>query len=409
MQGILAPARVILGNRGFLGLLGCNILLGLAFSFVGPFMSLFGEHEVGMSANAFGAFMTVTSLSGILISTVLARWSDTRFTRRSILLVGSCAGALGYAGYAFIRDPLQLMLVGSILLGIASITFPQIFAHAREELTRSNVPPKDIPIYMNVQRLFFALSWTVGPALASWVMTKLSFRGTFLVAALCFVVLFGAILGLIPSRPPSGASKKAIGIRETLRALSGGRILAHFVGFVLIFACGSLGMISLPLLVIDTLKGTMQNVGTIYSVAPLFELPLMLLFGFLAARGDHARLIRLGALLAVVYYCLLGLVQAPWQVYPLQLVSAAITAITQGVAITFFQDFLPDQIGTATNLYSNASRLGSISGYLLFSQIAAPLGYRRLFFVSSALCGAALLLMWIFRPRPLIDERRTSP
>ena len=96
-QRILAPARIILGNRGFLGLLGCNILLGLAFSFVAPFMSLFGEHEVGMSANAFGAFMTVTSLSGILISTVLARWSDTRFTRRSILLIGSCAGALGYA------------------------------------------------------------------------------------------------------------------------------------------------------------------------------------------------------------------------------------------------------------------------------------------------------------------------
>ena len=49
MGRALAPARVILGNRGFLGLLGCNILLGLGFSFVSPFMSLFGEHEVGMS------------------------------------------------------------------------------------------------------------------------------------------------------------------------------------------------------------------------------------------------------------------------------------------------------------------------------------------------------------------------
>jgi len=151
--------------------------------------------------------------------------------------------------------------------------------------------------------------------------------------------------------------------------------------------------------VIDTLKGTTRNVGIVYSVAPLFELPLMLLFGFLATRGDHARLIRLGALFAVAYYSLLGLVRAPWQIYPLQSLSAAITAVTQGVAITFFQDFLPDQVGTATNLYSNASRLGQVAGYVLFSQIAGPLGYRNLFFASSAICCASLLLMWLFRPR----------
>ena len=398
-HGFGAVVRFIVGNRSFLGLLGCNILLGLAYSFVSPFMSLFGEHEVGMSSGAFGAFMTVTSLCGIVVSTILARWSDTRFARRTILLLGSAAGALGYALYAVVRDPVWLAVIGSVLLGISSITFSQLFAHAREELSRSEVPSRDVPIYMNVFRLFFALSWTIGPAIASWVMTKLSYLGTFLLAAACFVALFGAILRLIPSRLPLGAARQEATIRETIRALARSEVLAYFAGFVLLFACGSLGMISLPLLVIDTLKGTTRNVGIVYSVAPLFELPLMLLFGFLATRGDHARLIRLGALFAVAYYGLLGLVRAPWQIYPLQSLSAAITAVTQGVAITFFQDFLPDQVGTATNLYSNASRLGQVAGYVLFSQIAGPLGYRNLFFASSAICCASLLLMWLFRPR----------
>ena len=167
----------------------------------------------------------------------------------------------------------------------------------------------------------------------------------------------------------------------------------------MIYACGSLGMISLPLLIVETLRGTARNVGIVYAVAPLFEMPLMLLFGVLASRGDHSRLIRLSVLLAVAYYGSIALAGAPWHIYPLQILSAAITAVTQGVAITFFQDFLPNQVGTATNLYSNASRLGQIAGYVLFSWLAAPLGYRNLFLMNSAICCAAFLLMWLFRPR----------
>ncbi len=395
----LAPARVIVGNRGFLGLLGCNILLGLAFSFVNPFMSLFGEHEVGMSPGVFGAFMTATSLCGIALSTILARWSDTRFSRRSILLLGSAAGALGYVGYALVRDVLWLLIIGSLLLGTASITFSLLFAHAREQLARSELPPKDAPLYMNVFRLFFALSWTVGPAIASWVMIKYSFLGTFLMTAACFAALFVAIFFLIPSRPPSKAARKEATFRETARALARGEVLAYFTGFVMIYACGSIGMISLPLLIVETLRGTARNVGIVYAVAPLFEMPLMLLFGVLASRGDHSRLIRLSVLLAVSYYGSIALTGAPWHIYPLQILSAAITAVTQGVAITFFQDFLPNQVGTATNLYSNASRLGQIVGYVLFSWLAAPLGYRNLFLMNSAICCAAFLLMWLYRPR----------
>jgi SET family sugar efflux transporter-like MFS transporter len=219
------------------------------------------------------------------------------------------------------------------------------------------------------------------------------------VTASCFAALFVAILRFVPPAPPSIAARREVAIGETLRDLARGEVLAHFTGFVLVFACGSLGMISLPLLIVETLHGTPGNVGIVYSVAPLFELPLMLLFGVLASRGDHARLIRFGVLLAIAYYGLISLVGAPWHLYPLQIASAAITAVTQGVAITFFQDFLPDQVGTATNLYSNASRLGQVAGYVLFSQLAAPFGYRNLFFMSSAICSAAFLLMWLYRPR----------
>ena len=49
MQRLLTPARTILRHRTFMVLLGCNLLVGLAFAFVAPFFSMFGTIEVGMS------------------------------------------------------------------------------------------------------------------------------------------------------------------------------------------------------------------------------------------------------------------------------------------------------------------------------------------------------------------------
>src|SRR5271156_5217206 len=179
MERILGPARTLLAHRDLSVILVCNLLLGLAFSFVVPFYSMFGTIEVGMSNWTFGVFMTITSVAGIVISTVLARWSDTLFSRRTILLIGCASAAAGYAGYAVIRDVLWLTVVGSVALGTASITVSQLFAYAREAIDRHGVPLAEAPLYMNIYRLVFSLAWTIGPAVAAWVMISYSFRGTF--------------------------------------------------------------------------------------------------------------------------------------------------------------------------------------------------------------------------------------
>ena len=406
MQRLLVPARTILAHRGFMVLLVCNVLLGLAYSFIGPFISIFGTLEVGMSTLKFSVFMTITALSAVGLSTALARWSDIHFSRRAMLLFSSACGALGYVGYAFLRDMVWLTVVGSTVLAISSITFSQLFAHARELLTLSKVPPRETPLYMNVFRLFFALSWTVGPAIAAWVMGLYSFRGMFLIAASLFVLLWLVVFFFIPGTPPVAADEAShIPLRQALRSPE---LLAYFSGFVIIFTCLTLSMMNLPLLVLKTLGGTGQDIGIIYSVAPVFELPFMFYFGLLASRGDQTRIIRLGVILAVAYYALLSLVQAPWHIYPVQILSAAMVAIVSGVAITFFQNYLPGQAGTATNLYANAQRIGSTTGYLLFS-VADSLGYRGIFYVCTGLCALTLVLFYAVRPRPQLPEATAMP
>jgi SET family sugar efflux transporter-like MFS transporter len=158
-----------------------------------------------------------------------------------------------------------------------------------------------------------------------------------------------------------------------------------------------MGMMNLPLLILGELHGAERDVGVAYSVAPVLELPLMFYVGVRATRVEHAKLI-IGALaLAIVYYAGLLLTRAPVQVFVLQGLSAAVVAVMSGVAITFFQRYLPNQAGSATNLYSTSSRAGSIVGYLGFGAIAGELGHRAVFGVTVVLCAAALTISLLSR------------
>ncbi len=397
MQQLLAPWRRLLGHREFGIMALSNLVLGMAYSFVAPFYSMFGTIEVGMSNWVFGVFMTITSLSGIAITTVLARWSDTRISRRTILLLACLCGAGGYAGYAFVRDVVWLTVIGSLALGVSSITFAQLFAYQREFLTRHGVPDAEAPLYMNIFRLLFSLAWTIGPAIAAWVMIKYSYEGIFLVCAGFFLLLLVIVWRYIPARPPTAAALAAkVPLRELLQRPD---LLCYFAAFVLVFICITMGMMNLPLLILRTLHGSEQQVGIAFSVAPVFELPLMFWFGLLASRSHPGRLIRLGMIIAVAYYALLFFVAKPWHIYPVQILSAAMIAVVSGIAITFFQSYIPDQPGTATNLYTTANRVGSTIGYLCFGTLASSIGYRAIFLVCAGVCSGAFLLLWLAREK----------
>ncbi len=375
-------------------LLLANLLVGVAYSFGIPFLSLFGTREVGLRPMAFSLFMTTTTLGSITFSTLLARWSDARWSRRRVLLVSGSAGCLGYLGYAFVRDVAWLTLIGVFLLGIASVTFSQLFACARDLFERRRIPASEIPLYMNVFRLFFALSWTVGPALAAWVMQSAGFRGLFPVASSFFALCVLLVFGFFPQLPPTAAGREAVQAMPLTRALRVPHLLRHFVAFVCYFACSTMAMMNLPLLLLGPLHGTTRDVGIAYSIAPLFELPLMLLMGVLATRMPSRRLIQGVFVLAVAYYGLLSALRAPWQVYPVQLLSAAIVAVTSGIAITFFQDFLPNQPGSATNLYSSAQRIGSTTGYLLLGVLTESVGTRGVFVACALGCCFAVAILF---------------
>ncbi len=386
-----------LSTPASLGLLATTFVLGLTGAFIAPFGALWATHEVGMGPEVLGAFMTINALSAILLSTLIARWSDTHIARRTLLLIGALAGALGTAGYAFVRDPVRLTLIGSSALALASMNFAQLFAHAREEFARTAREAAQVTFALGVLRASYALSWMVGPNLGAAIKERHGYPGLFLAAAGFFVLLALCVYAWVAHRPREGARTEASSSLEASALRS--NAFSYCAGFGLMFAASTLNNLNLPLFMTEQLGGTERNVGLAFSISPAFELAFMIGFGHLAGRG-HARSVMFSGIgAAMLYFLLLCFVREPWQVYPLQILNAAGVAVTVSVAIPFIQDLLPGRAGVATNLYANALKLGSLIGFSSFGLLARHVGHGGLFLVCAGLASLTLLIVALSGPR----------
>ena len=379
-----------------LGLLSANVAFGMAISFVVPYMSMWGTQHVKMTPVVFGWFMTLTSVSAIVLSTIMARLSDTRVMRRTMLIWGSLGGVVGYVGYAYLEQAWALTLVGCAALGLSAANFSQLFAHMREELDRPENAHLDAPLIMSVLRVSFSLAWTIGPAIGAYVMSQYGYRGIFLGAALLFVAFLVGVLRYVPGRPhPPHAH--AAQHEPILRVLGRPAIWVSCVAFIAVFAAHSINLMNLPLLVTEQLGGTEKNVGIIFGVAPFAEMPLMLWTGQMAARGKTMGLLRIGAVATVIYFLSLTFVHAPWHIYPMQILSAVSIAILTNITIVFFQDLLPTQPGVATSLFANTFNAGNLLGYFAFGNLVGWVGHRGLFLVCAGLSVFTTLILMFYR------------
>ncbi|PLT28790.1 sugar efflux transporter [Peribacillus deserti] len=380
-----------------------NIIYGLGMSFFAPFSSIFGIDEVGMSNMGFGLFMTIMAVGGVVISSYIAKKSDTTLSRRKILIYSSLAGAIGYILFAYLRNYYALALTGFFVLGSAAATVPQLWAYARDALTHAKVPNEETPLIMNIFRMFFALSWVGGPALGAWLVMVFDFKGLFFFVAACY--LLGSITAIFLLKDIARQelpSQEAIKVKKYIGKP---HILANLAAAFLLYSASSIHMLNVPQFVTKVLDGTEMQVGIIFSVAPIFEVPMMIIIGILATRMDNSVLIKVGYFLAFIYFLIFGFVSEPWQIYPLQILSAAQISITAGIAIAYFQDFIPEAPGTATTLYMNTTQIGSTTGYLLFGFISSMISYGQLITIYTIFAAIGCLFIAVYGKERLGDSK----
>ena len=379
-----------------------NFIFGLSSSFFLPFSSIFGIDEAKMSNIEFGIFMTITALGGVFISSYLARLSDTNTSRKRLLILTSAAGVIGYSLYAFLRNYYALSLTGFFILGASAGTIPQLWAYARDALKSANIPNEEAPLIMNVFRMFFALSWTAGPAIGSVLLMKAGFTGLFLFVAAGYLLALVTIIFLLKdiSNQKVSADKPPMVKTYIKRPYISGYLAAAFM----LSAATSIHMLNIPQFVTKALHGSELDVGLVFSVPPIFEVPFMVIVGILATKINNAILIRIAFSIAFIYFSMIGFVKEPWQILPLQILSAAQISVTAGIAISFFQDLIPEAPGMATTLYMNTTQIGSTIGYLMFGFISEAISYRSVITVYTVMAGIGVLCQFL-----LAKEKQEVP
>lgn len=364
------------------------LLLGLADSIVGPYLVLFGADAAHLSPWQIGVLSSVTALSGIAVSMWLARRYDRRPSRRPAVVAVS-APAAGYLLLTTTTSYALLLVIAVTLLGAGLAAFPQLFALAKSRQSDSGGagPPEGrrraagTPVLRSV----WSLAWAIGPLIGAVTLSRFGFTGLFVATAVLFaaVVVPLARIGPVPSAPTGdlgGGAGDARPPRRVMALLVAGGTLFHTA----ILA----GSVVLPLFVTRTLRQPQGDVGLLFSVCAVVEIPAALALMWLPARARKELFIVGGMALLAVYFGLVTGTSSNGVMIGAQVARGVAMAVVGALGISYFQDLMPHATGRATTLFANTLTAGSLISGVLAGTAAQFLGYR----ATQGLCGAVALL-----------------
>ena len=364
-------------------LLAGVLLLGVAESMVGPYVVLFGADRAHLSPFAIGVFVSLTAVSGMVVSVWLGRRYDQAPSRIPALLA-IAAAAVGYSLLTTTTSYALLLVIAAVFLGTGTAAFPQLFALARSYLDRgtSTAAARGNPAL----RSAWSLAWAVGPMAGAAVLEWQGFSGLFLVTAvgLGLVALPVVLLGPPPALPRPGAAPSAEPARPA-------RLLLPVVlGFALFHTAMFSGSVALPLYVTRVLGLSSGDVGLLFSFCAVVEIPAALGLMLLPARVSKARVIRLGMVLFMIYFVSAAASSSMLALVLAQVARGVAIAVVGALGITYFQELLPQEAGRATTLFSNTATAGSLIAGIVAGATAQALGYR----AALVLCGVLSAVAW---------------
>ncbi|SEO77242.1 Predicted arabinose efflux permease, MFS family [Paenibacillus sophorae] len=371
------------------------LLVGIGISITMPYLSLYCTEVYGMSAGAFGVFMAVSSLSGVVVNSLIAKRSDSGLDRKWIIISAMLSSALGYASYLVFHNYFILLIAVSLFNGLGAAAMPQIYAYAQESANASGSGDKTFA--MSALRSLLSLGFLVGPLGGTLILAAAGYKGLFLGTSAIYLTIASLIFLFLQKRKAVQSN-----IRKRTRTgtswLKNRQIRQPLIAFIFLFAVNFINGTITPLFIVNELHGTPTDVGLVVSVCAGLEIPIMLVLGALGRKiSNHALMIN-GCFIGVIYYIILSVSTHSWQLIAAQLLQATFVAIVMGNGLSYFTDLLPNSPGLATTIYSNGSTIGRLVGNLGGGIIAQFAGFRHVYWVCLAIVMFSFLILWRTRP-----------
>jgi len=373
---------------GYSGLALAMLLLGLTKSITEPYITLFAVNQAHMSPVQLGVFLSLLSLSAILISTRLAHRFDRKPGRRLALLALALAAA-GYLLLTTTTNYLLLTLIAVVFLAAGAAPFPQLFAVAKGHLDHLDSATATHGI--TALRSSFSLAWAVGPFLGAAILARFGFHGLFLATAAFYLLTLWPVSRVKDFTPGTAV----VAHSSHQQVLPGQPIWPVLASFVLFYTAMSMGIIALPIYVTRTAHGSASDVGLMFGLSALLEMVVMLGLVLLPFRFSTEGLIRLALALFVLYFALVAALPYVGWLVVAQGIRAISIALVMSLGISYFQSLMPGRVGFATALFSNSAIAAEIIASLGAGVWAQAFGYQAIFPLCAVLAGVSWALMFL--------------
>ncbi|WP_058911844.1 sugar efflux transporter SetB [Entomohabitans teleogrylli] len=363
-------------------------LTGIAGALQTPTLSLFLTDEVHARPAMVGFFFTGSAVIGILVSQFLARYSDRRGDRKTLILACCLLGALGCVLFAWNRNYFILLLIGVLLSSFGSTANPQMFALAREHADKTG---REAVMFSSILRAQVSLAWVVGPPLAYALALGFGFRTMYLCAGAAFIVCGVMVWFFLPTMRKSAAANSA---RLQAPATHRRDALLLFAACTLMWGTNCLYIINMPLYIINELHLPEKLAGVMMGTAAGLEIPTMLIAGYYASRFGKRFLMRIAVAAGILFYIGMLTLHSAWMLLALQALNAIYIGILAGIGMLYFQDLMPGQAGSATTLYTNTSRVGWIIAGSLAGVAAEIWNYHSVFWIALGMSLLTCYCLW---------------
>lgn len=381
-------------DKRFFAFLGLTFCAGSSFAMVLPVLSLYLVKTVGAGSGQLGMFYTVSAVAGIVVTQILAKFSDGRIPRRLLMIAGFVSGALMALVYMIFPVYSVVITAGVLLSCLSAVAGPQVFALGREYSLRRYGESVMFTSYM---RAMFSLSWVVAPPLTYALFVSAGPNGSFTGAAAIFAA--GAVTAFLLM--PKGAARPAGEEKGpgSLRLILGNpSVVLAFAAFTLLWASNTAYLAAMPIFVTDELALDRRLPGFMMGTAAFLEIPALLLGSVAAKKTGLKFAVVVSAAAGVAFYACLSLTHpGVVSLLLLQFLNAVFIGILAGLGMVYMQELLPSIPGQATTLYNNSVNTGNILSGIVVAETMGSGSAAGVFHCGAALTALALVMIFFVR------------
>lgn len=370
--------------------------LGILFAILAQamsmsYMTLNAVERGGMTPLELTVFLTAGAVSGIAFTTLFGRLLD-RHARRWPLLLSLLATVVGCGLAAVVTDPLGLILIAFIFLGLSTPAFPLLFGIAKGHLDGAD--PAVASSGMAALRMLSSLAWAIGPAVGALAVAVWHFPGVY-VGAAAFGLLALATVMVARLAPIRQTATKLTAAETVVLWRSA---LPAALALTLFHTAMYMGSNAMVIVVAGDL-GSETDVGLLFSLCAAIEVVVMGAFVVWPARTASRPLIVVGFLLFAAYFLAPLIVPSLAVLYWAQILRAAAIGIISVLGMMYLQELMPTRAGAAAALFANTTNVSFLVSGLGTGTWAAAFGFWSIFGLCAALSLAAAVLVALTRSR----------